>query len=190
MSSPLSIHVSKGGKTFHAELSRDAVLLDLLLACQDSPDWLGPTAPLDWAKAKFIAKGRTLRAGAHDEEPIAHLDGAKVLLQVPSAQALQDLQVSSDAARAREARVAAHRRAAVPARPTRRNQADDKYTFLRIEPLPGLRNPERSREFLVRLAEDPGIKAAMRKHEFTGAYVMAGEGRGWNDLLRRGIQVG
>lgn len=172
MSSPLSIQVSKGGKTFHAELSHDAILLDLILACQDFPEWGADTeTPLfDWAKAKFIAKGRTLKASEHDEEPVARLHGTKVLLQVPTVKDIQDLQDSSDAAKAREARIAAHRRAAVPARPTKRNQADAKYTFMRIEPLPGLRNPERSREFLVKLAEDPGIKAAMRKHEFTGMY--------------------
>lgn len=173
MSSPLSIQVSKGGKTFRAELSHDAILLDLLLVCQDSLVWGTDTeaAHFDWAKAKFIAKGRILKAGEHDDEPIAHLDGMKILLQVTSAKDIQDLKDSSDAAKAREARIAAHRRAAVPARTTRRSQADSKYTFMKIEPLPGLRNPERSREFLVKLAEDPGIKAAMRKHEFTGTYL-------------------
>lgn len=173
MPSPLSIQVSKGGKTFHAELPHDAILLDLILACQDSSSVWGSdheTSHFDWAKAKFIAKGRILKAGEHDDESVARLDGMKVLLQVPSVKDIQDLRDSSDAAKAREARIAAHRRAAVPARVTKRSQADSKYTFLRIEPLPGLRNPERSREFLVRLAEDPGIKASMRKHEFTGTY--------------------
>lgn len=170
MSSPLSIQVSKGGKTINVSLPHDAILLDLVLACQDSPAWGTDTeiSLLDWSKAKFIAKGRILKAGDHDDESVTRLDGMKVLLQVPSVKDIQDLKDSSEAAKAREARIAAHRRAAVPARPTRRSQNDSKYTFLRIEPLPMLRNPERSREFLVKLAEDPGIKAAMRKHEFTG----------------------
>jgi len=41
------------------------------------------------------------------------------------------------------------------------------YTFHAIEPLPYLPNPEKSRRFLERLANDPGIKSAMRKHKFS-----------------------
>lgn len=172
MSSPLSIQVSKGGKTIHAALPHDAILLDLIVACRDSSEWGADTeaSHFDWDKAKFIAKGRILKCGEHDEEPVAHLDGMKVLLQVPTVKDIVDLRDSSAAAKAQEDRLAAQRRAAVPARSTKVSQTDSKYTFMRIEPLPGLRNPERSREFLVKLAADPGIKAAMRKHEFTGMY--------------------
>lgn len=41
------------------------------------------------------------------------------------------------------------------------------YTFHAIEPLHYLPNPEKSRRFLERLANDPGIKASMRKHQFS-----------------------
>ena len=41
------------------------------------------------------------------------------------------------------------------------------YTFHDIQPLPYLPHPERSKRFLERLASDPGVKAAMRKHKFT-----------------------
>ncbi|KAJ9638623.1 hypothetical protein H2204_004099 [Knufia peltigerae] len=41
------------------------------------------------------------------------------------------------------------------------------YTFQAIEPLPYLPNPEKSKRFLERLANDPGIKFAMRKHKFS-----------------------
>lgn len=103
------------------------------------------------------------------------------MLQVPTVQDIQGLHEASEAAKARQARRQAQRRLAVPARQTntRRGQlggfggvGDATYTFLRIEPLPGLRNPERSRALLQRLAEDPGIKAAMKKHQFTGTYVL------------------
>ncbi|KAF3765433.1 WLM-domain-containing protein [Cryphonectria parasitica EP155] len=181
----LSIHISKGGKTIDVQLPGDALLSDLITACEESAAW-GPSpgaeAPadhdtssqppqhFDWDKAKFIAKGAMLRSGPDDNKTIAHLDGKKVTLQVPTLEDLQGLRESSAAARARQDRREAQRRAAVPARRTvgqKRRQEDSEYTFLRIEPLPGLRNPERSRELLVRLAEDPGIKAAMRKHKFT-----------------------
>ncbi|KIW13630.1 hypothetical protein PV08_08821 [Exophiala spinifera] len=41
------------------------------------------------------------------------------------------------------------------------------YTFHAIEPLHYLPNPEKSRRYLERLANDPGIKATMRKHKFS-----------------------
>lgn len=169
----LTITVTKGGKLldiFH--LTADAILNDLLIACEDQ--LTDGADKYDWDKAKFIAKGKMLRASEHGEQPIAHLDGTKVTLQVPTLEAIQDLQRSSDAARAREARrravntsaarpVAARRSRPDPARA----QADAQYTFLRVEPLLGFGNAERSRAFLQRLKEDPGIRAAMRKHEFT-----------------------
>lgn len=167
----LTITVSKGGKpldTFH--LTRDAILNDLLIACEDHLAGEGADK-YDWDKAKFIAKGKMLRASEHGEQAVSHLDGTKVTLQVPTLEAIQDLQRSSDAARAREARRRAVNTSAarpVAARRTARpDQASAHFTFLRVEPLPGFTNPERSRAFLERLKADPGIRAAMRKHEFT-----------------------
>ncbi|RMZ91180.1 hypothetical protein DV736_g1574, partial [Chaetothyriales sp. CBS 134916] len=49
----------------------------------------------------------------------------------------------------------------------RKAQDEAQYTFHVIEPLPYLPNPEKSRRFLERLANDPGIKASMRKHKFS-----------------------
>lgn len=171
----LTIHVSKSGKTLDVNLPQDALLSDLISSCEESGTWAASNdAHLDWDRAKFIAKGQLLRSGPDDHKTVSHLDGKRVTLQVPTTEDIQSLQQSSEAARARQARRQAQRRAAVPARQTRR-QGDSNFTFLRIEPLPGLRNPERSREFLARLAEDPGIKAAMKKHQFTGTY---GEGVG------------
>ncbi|KIW99458.1 uncharacterized protein Z518_11197 [Rhinocladiella mackenziei CBS 650.93] len=46
-------------------------------------------------------------------------------------------------------------------------QEESTYTFRAIEPLPYLPNPEKSRRYLERLANDPGIKASMRKHKFS-----------------------
>lgn len=41
------------------------------------------------------------------------------------------------------------------------------YTFATLRPLPHLHQPEKSLRFLQRLRDDPGIKAAMRKHKFS-----------------------
>ncbi|ETI24059.1 hypothetical protein G647_03428 [Cladophialophora carrionii CBS 160.54] len=46
-------------------------------------------------------------------------------------------------------------------------QEESTYTFHAIEPLTYLPNPEKSRRYLERLANDPGIKASMRKHRFS-----------------------
>lgn len=46
---------------------------------------------------------------------------------------------------------------------------DATYTFHAILPLPHLQHPARSRQFLERLRDDPGIKAAMRRHRFSVA---------------------
>lgn len=59
-----------------------------------------------------------------------------------------------------------------PATPARtrdpkRAQEDAMYTFHTIRPLPYLPNPQKSHDFLVRLRDDPGIKAAMRKFKFS-----------------------
>jgi hypothetical protein len=49
----------------------------------------------------------------------------------------------------------------------KRRQEESQYTFLDIRPLSYLPDPSRSLKFLQRLADDAGVKAAMRKHKFT-----------------------
>lgn len=49
----------------------------------------------------------------------------------------------------------------------KKEQEEAQYTFQTLRPLPYLPNPSRSLEFLQRLKDDAGIKAAMRKHKFT-----------------------
>ena len=49
----------------------------------------------------------------------------------------------------------------------RKVQEEARYTFHAIEPLQYLPDPEKSKRFLQRLANDPGIKASMRKHKFS-----------------------
>ncbi|KAG0648077.1 Ubiquitin and WLM domain-containing metalloprotease [Hyphodiscus hymeniophilus] len=49
----------------------------------------------------------------------------------------------------------------------KKEQEEAQYTFTILRPLPYLPNPSRSLQFLQRLKDDAGIKAAMRKHKFT-----------------------
>ena len=60
-------------------------------------------------------------------------------------------------------------KAAVPSRNRdwKKIQDESRYAFHSIQPLTYLPNPDRSTRFLERLANDPGIKAAMRKHKFS-----------------------
>jgi predicted metal-dependent hydrolase len=53
------------------------------------------------------------------------------------------------------------------------NKASDeaKYTFHAIEPLSRYPDPEKSKRYLVRLANDAGIKAAMRKYRLSVAWL-------------------
>lgn len=49
----------------------------------------------------------------------------------------------------------------------KKEQEESQYTFTTLRPLPYLPNPSKSLQFLQRLKDDAGIKAAMRKHKFT-----------------------
>lgn len=49
----------------------------------------------------------------------------------------------------------------------KKEQEEARYTFQTLRPLPYLPNPSKSLQFLQRLKDDAGIKAAMRKHKFT-----------------------
>ncbi|PQE33078.1 wlm domain-containing protein [Rutstroemia sp. NJR-2017a WRK4] len=49
----------------------------------------------------------------------------------------------------------------------KKEQEEATYTFHTLRPLPYLPNPSRSLQFLQRLKDDAGIKAAMRKHKFS-----------------------
>lgn len=47
------------------------------------------------------------------------------------------------------------------------SNGSNNYTFHTLTPLPYLPNPDRSRQFLARLRDDPGIRAAMANHRFS-----------------------
>jgi hypothetical protein len=75
----------------------------------------------------------------------------------------------------RNARLERRRAALDAGRKVRANKYQDpkkaadeaKYRFHAIEPLSYLPNPEKSKRYLTRLANDVGIKASMRKHGFS-----------------------
>ncbi|KAK2601869.1 hypothetical protein QQS21_004555 [Conoideocrella luteorostrata] len=121
----------------------------------------------------FVSKGPLLKAPF--QEPymaLENLRGKTLTLMGSGAAAVQAVQSMSEKVAARNAaRMAQKAKMKKIKQYSRQSTAglpeDAKYTFLQVRPLQGLPKPERSQLLLMRLKEDPGIKAAMKKHKFT-----------------------
>ncbi|KAI9167802.1 Ubiquitin and WLM domain-containing metalloprotease [Paramyrothecium foliicola] len=122
----------------------------------------------------LVPKGPMIKAPFKDPDmQLKSLEGKKLMLMGTPAEEIQAVNSMSErVAKRNAARLAAHRsnrqRAqAAPRRDQARASDDAKYTFLQVRPLQGLPHPERSQALLMKLKEDPGIRASMRKHKFT-----------------------
>lgn len=94
----------------------------------------------------------------------------KITLLGSTEKEISDLNASATKVRLQSQNRAAAARAAP--KPVKRHdwkkvQEEGTYTFQAIRPLSYLASPDRSQRFLERLANDPGIKAAMRAHKFS-----------------------
>ncbi|RSL96257.1 hypothetical protein CEP52_011589 [Fusarium oligoseptatum] len=98
--------------------------------------------------------------------PLLDLKGKPLTLMGAPAAEVQQIQDMAERVANRNAARMAQRSRARHA-PTRKTAEDSQYTFLQVRPLQGLPNPDRSQKLLLRLKEDPGIRAAMKKHKFT-----------------------
>lgn len=105
---------------------------------------------------------------ANPNLPITELLGKKINLMGSTAAEVSSIDSAASATKARASRVGPVK-AAAPARTRdwKRAKEEAEYTFHTLRPLPYLPQPERSLRFLERLRDDPGIKAAMRKHKFS-----------------------
>ncbi|KAM7217712.1 WLM domain containing protein [Rhypophila decipiens] len=136
----------------------------------------------DWTKAKAIPGGRKppgfkslLKSPDDDDLDLTPISNLSLKLMAPKTTELASLQSASAEAAALRARKAAQRdkarvgAARINARPgpSRPSPQDLQYNFQTLRPLPYLPNPQRSLEFLQRLRDDPGIRAAMKKHKFS-----------------------
>ena len=153
----------------------DATLDELLVRCADT--W----PAFDWERSKLLPERRRpgvpalLKAQADAAFALAPLDGAALKIMAPRQSELASLHEASEAAAAALARrraVHARRRAGAATRSHgRRDQQrahdDARYTFHTVRPLAHLPRPERSAAYLERLKADPGIRHAMRKHQFS-----------------------
>ncbi|KAK4252003.1 WLM domain-containing protein [Corynascus novoguineensis] len=131
----------------------------------------------DWSKAKALLEKRrpglkSVYTPADDSDlPLSNLHDTTLRLLAPQTSALTILQAQREAAAAWQAKrsLARARYARGGPTPSRRTTtADDvTYTFHALRPLPHLPNPGRSLALLERLRDDPGVRAAMRKHRFS-----------------------
>ena len=169
----LTVHHHGSPHTFH--LSASATLQDLSAAIETDLN-----IPADNQKFLIAPKPGMQKAPFPPTQlsVLLPLDSPKfkiTLLGTP-AQAIADLHEQAESTKrrqeARASALAAARRTNKPSRSNRGgihtlSDSSGNYTFHRLLPLSYLPNPERSLEFLKRLRDDPGIRAAMAKHRFS-----------------------
>ncbi|KFA60574.1 hypothetical protein S40285_07819 [Stachybotrys chlorohalonatus IBT 40285] len=160
----LTITISYRGNKHNINFPEQATIKDLFEEIED-------IFTIPCANQKIMSKGKLLKLPlANPDQPLHDLQNKPLMLmgsQAADVKAVEDM--SKKIAARNAARAASRRLRHAPA--PRRSQAqaadDSRYTFLQVRPLQGLPRPERSQMLLMRLKEDPGIRAAMRKHKFT-----------------------
>jgi hypothetical protein len=162
----LTIRVTHRKNNFDFHFDEDATVTDLLDEIEASLD-----IPISNQKI-LVPKGPLLKAPLKEPDmSLQTLQGKTLTLMGCPAAEVQAVQNMADrVAKRNAARLAQRTKAKLfPQRNQARSADDTKYTFLQVRPLQGLPHPERSEKLLLKLKEDPGIRAAMRKHKFTVA---------------------
>ena len=160
---PVAVPVVFAGETRIFHLAAPALVRDLVAELELVwPEYR-------WAAAKFIAPPplSLLKADAHAATSLAALPPTHKLRAMATALSVHEAKAAAAAAHRRREQ----RRLAPTPRAWKRRDNDGAaaaaYTFLSVRPLPNLPSPERSLALLRRLADDAGIRAAMRRHRFT-----------------------
>lgn len=163
----VSITVSHRGQKLPFELEADNTVMDLFCEIEAVLE-----IPIQNIKV-MVPKGPFIKYPFKDPEySVKNLAGKTISVMGSTANDVQAVQTMCHKLhKLRAARDA--QRSKAKSKTTRRRTAaspeDLKYTFMQVRPLSGLPHPERSLKLLMRLKEDPGIKAAMKKHKFTVA---------------------
>lgn len=160
---PLRLSFTHHGTAHTLEFPPDSTVIDLSVKIHTE---LG--VPAENQKFMITPKLGILKPPFSDPSlPLSTLLNKKIILLAPLPSELSALSKSSSVARV--APGAPSIKPATPARyrDWRKVQDEATYTFHSILPLSYLPNPERSKRFLERLADDAGIKASMRKHKFS-----------------------
>lgn len=163
----ITINVTHRKQNYAFQFPDDATVPDLF-------DEIAATLDIPPSNQKIlVSKGPLLKAPF--KEPYTALSALQNktmtlmgsgVAEVQAVQNMSDKVAQRNAARiAQKTKAKGTKRSSIK---TSANFADNaKYTFLQVRPLDGLPRPERSRLLLMRLKEDPGIRAAMAKHKFT-----------------------
>lgn len=162
----LTIRITHRKNNFDFHFDDDATVTDLMEEIEASLD-------IPVSNQKILApKLPLLKAPLKDPDmSLKTLEGKSLTLMGCPAAEVEAVQSMADrVAKRNAARLAQRNKTKLfPQRNQARSADDTKYTFLQVRPLQGLPNPERSEKLLLKLKEDPGIRAAMRKHKFTVA---------------------
>jgi hypothetical protein len=160
----VTITVSHRKHNYTFELADDATVTDLF-------DEIAAALDIPVANQKILVpKGPLLKSPFKDPDmALTTLQGKTLTLMGSGAAQVEAVQnMSEKVAQRNAARMSQKAKMKSTRRPShQRPSAESKYTFLQVKPLLGLPHPEISHKLLLRLKEDPGIKAAMKKHKFT-----------------------
>lgn len=159
----LTITICHRKHNYGFELPDDATVSDLFDEIEAALD-----IPVCHQKI-LVPKGPLLKAPLKDPDMSLHgLQGKTLTLMGCGAAEVQAVNTMADkVAKRNAARMAQKAKTKTASRRSQARTAEDaRYTFLQVRPLQGLPHPERSQALLMRLKEDPGIRAAMRKHRF------------------------
>ena len=161
----VSLTLAVHGKAHTFSLPSDATITDL-------SDEIASSLSIPHSNQKLmISKLGLLKPPFKDPDlPIKSIADKKITLMGSTA-----AEASSIARASEGAQRFVHSRANRPAQKVKaykthdwkKEQEESQYTFTTLRPLPYLPNPSKSLQFLQRLKDDAGIKAAMRKHKFT-----------------------
>lgn len=158
----ITISFAHHGKQHSIDLDPSATIADL--ANEIEAELFIPVS-----NQKLMVSKLGLLKPPFDDRPVTDLQDKKITLIGTSSAEIASLASASQRAAERQAHLAAARRnqpKLYSRRDPRRANEDSTYTFEMLRPLPNLPHPERSLALLERLKNDPGIRAAMRAHQF------------------------
>ncbi|KAJ5166863.1 Ubiquitin and WLM domain-containing metalloprotease [Penicillium canariense] len=176
MDSPIELTVHHHGTPHSFQLPASATLQDLSADIESTLNIPTANQKLLIAPKPGMQKAPFLPTQLTTLLPLDSPKFKITLLGTP-AQAIADLHEQATSTRKRQearasAQAAARRTNKSTSTSTSRgihtlSSSSNNYTFHRLLPLAYLPRPERSLEFLTRLRDDPGIRAAMAKHKFS-----------------------
>jgi len=146
---------------------------------QDLSDSVAEELRIPPANQKFLITPKTGLLRPPFKDPtlqLRTLQEKKIVLMGATTAQVEELEseIAERKARAERRRAALDAGRKVKAnkyRDSKKAQDEARYTFHDIQPLAYLPDPEKSKRFLERLANDAGIKASMRKHGFSVGFL-------------------